>query len=85
MSEAMIPIPSDALYYRTMLFDLSKPVSISSEKFNEVLAHYNERERVDSRIKTMTVTIGITITVYDPPLTQDLNLALYLNPAFTFL
>ena len=36
MSEAMIPISSDALYYRTMLFDLSKPVSISLEKFNQV-------------------------------------------------
>ena len=36
MSEAMMPIPMDALYYRTLLFELSKPVIMSAERFNEV-------------------------------------------------
>ena len=32
----MMPISSDALYYRTMLFDLTKPVSMAPEIFDEV-------------------------------------------------
>ncbi|RPB23002.1 hypothetical protein L211DRAFT_290847 [Terfezia boudieri ATCC MYA-4762] len=33
MSEAMI---TDALHYRTLLFELSKPVTIPAEKFDEI-------------------------------------------------
>ncbi|KAF8424878.1 hypothetical protein EV426DRAFT_597610 [Tirmania nivea] len=36
MSEAMTPISTDALHYRTLLFELNKPVVISVEKFNEI-------------------------------------------------
>ena len=36
MSESMIPIAVDALHYRTLLFEHSKPVSICADKFNEV-------------------------------------------------
>ncbi|RPB29801.1 hypothetical protein L211DRAFT_832501 [Terfezia boudieri ATCC MYA-4762] len=36
MSEAMIPISTDALHYRTLLFELSKPVTIPAEKFDEI-------------------------------------------------
>lgn len=35
-SEAMMPISTDALYYRTLLFDLSKPVTLSIELFDEI-------------------------------------------------
>ncbi|KAF8425213.1 hypothetical protein EV426DRAFT_573443 [Tirmania nivea] len=36
MSEAMMPISTDALHYRTLLFELSKPVTIPTEKFDEI-------------------------------------------------
>ncbi|KAF8439645.1 hypothetical protein BGX38DRAFT_1144645 [Terfezia claveryi] len=36
MSEAMMPISTDALHYRTLLFELSKPVTIPAEKFDEI-------------------------------------------------
>jgi len=35
MSEAMMPISVDALNYRAILFDLSKPVIMSPEIFEE--------------------------------------------------
>ncbi|KAF8439569.1 hypothetical protein BGX38DRAFT_1207484, partial [Terfezia claveryi] len=35
-AEAMMPISADALHYRTILFDLSKPVTISPQIFDEV-------------------------------------------------
>ena len=35
MSDAMMPISVDALYYRTMLFELSKPFTISGEMFDD--------------------------------------------------
>ena len=35
MSEAMMPISADALHQRTMLFELSKPVTMSSQLFDE--------------------------------------------------
>ena len=38
-SEAMMPIPTDALSYRTMLFDLSKPVTLSTELFDEIWSY----------------------------------------------
>ncbi|KAF8418741.1 hypothetical protein EV426DRAFT_618294 [Tirmania nivea] len=36
MSEVMMPISADALHYRTLLFELSKPVIIPADKFNEI-------------------------------------------------
>ena len=36
MTEAMMPIPNDAIYYRTLLFDLAEPVHMPINKFNEV-------------------------------------------------
>ncbi|RPB26073.1 hypothetical protein L211DRAFT_866481 [Terfezia boudieri ATCC MYA-4762] len=36
MSAAMMSIPADALHLRNMLFDLSKPVTISPKEFNTV-------------------------------------------------
>ncbi|KAF8433176.1 hypothetical protein BGX38DRAFT_211774 [Terfezia claveryi] len=36
MSEAMMPISADALHYRTLLFELRKPVIIPADKFNEI-------------------------------------------------
>ena len=36
MSEAMMPISADALHHRAMLFDLSKPVTMSPETFDEI-------------------------------------------------
>ncbi|KAF8428188.1 hypothetical protein EV426DRAFT_705089 [Tirmania nivea] len=36
MSEAIMPISTDALYYRTLLFELSKLVTIPAEKFDEI-------------------------------------------------
>ncbi|RPB18236.1 hypothetical protein L211DRAFT_843865 [Terfezia boudieri ATCC MYA-4762] len=41
MSEAMIPISTDALHYRTLLFELSKPVTIPTEKFDEIWLYVN--------------------------------------------
>jgi len=35
-AEAMMPISAEALHYRTILFQLSKPVIISPEIFNEI-------------------------------------------------
>ena len=35
MSDAMMPISVDALYYRTILFELNKPVTMSGEMFDE--------------------------------------------------
>ena len=32
MSDAMMPIPVDALHHDTMLFELSKPVTMSGER-----------------------------------------------------
>ena len=36
MSETMMPISTDALNHPTLLFELSKPVIMPAEKFNEV-------------------------------------------------
>jgi len=36
MSEAMMPISTDALHHRAMLFDLSKPVTMSPKTFDEM-------------------------------------------------
>ena len=36
MSEAMMPVSADALHHRTILFDLSKPVTMSPEMFDEM-------------------------------------------------
>lgn len=36
MSEAMMPISAEALQYRTQLFDLAKPVTMTAELFDEV-------------------------------------------------
>ena len=47
MSESMMPISVDALHYRTLLFELSKPVVISADKFNEVWPY------VDSVYRTL--------------------------------
>ncbi|KAF8428782.1 hypothetical protein EV426DRAFT_585898 [Tirmania nivea] len=35
-TEAMMPISADALHYRTILFELSKPVTISPQIFDEI-------------------------------------------------
>ena len=40
MTEAMMPIPKDAIYYRTLLFDLAEPVHMPINKFNEVRIPY---------------------------------------------
>jgi len=36
MSEAMMPISTDALHHRAMLFDLSKPVTMSPKTFDKM-------------------------------------------------
>ncbi|KAF8426070.1 hypothetical protein EV426DRAFT_710546 [Tirmania nivea] len=38
-AEAMMPISADALHYRTMLFELSKPVTISPQIFDEMWSY----------------------------------------------
>ena len=47
MSNMMMPMPTDALYWRILLFDLSEPVTMPSEKFDEIwpLITQNRRER----------------------------------------
>ena len=41
MSNAMMPIAPEALQYRTLLFDLSKPVTMTPEMFDEVWPYVN--------------------------------------------
>ena len=36
ISEAMMPISTDALHHRAMLFDLTKPVTMSPKTFDEI-------------------------------------------------
>ena len=40
MTEAMMPISTDALHYRTLLFELNEPVIMSIDKFDEVRIDY---------------------------------------------
>ena len=40
MTEAMMPISTDALHYRTLLFELNEPVIMSIDKFDEVRIMY---------------------------------------------
>jgi len=36
MSDIMMPLPPDALYWRTKLFELCDPVTMSPEKFDQM-------------------------------------------------
>ena len=41
MSEAMMPMSTDVLYYRTLLFELDEPVIMTADTFDEVQTYIN--------------------------------------------
>ena len=41
MSEAMMPMSTEALYYRTLLFELDEPVIMTADTFDEVYIYIN--------------------------------------------
>ena len=36
MTDSLIPLPSDAIYWREQLFNLVAPVTMTAEKFEEI-------------------------------------------------
>jgi len=60
MSEAMMPISADALHHCTILFDLSKLVIMSSEKFDEIWLYVDS---VYLKLQSELLQAGGTIRV----------------------
>jgi len=60
----MMLISADALHYRTRLFDLSKPVVMSSEKFDEIWPYMTPYvDSVYSKLQSELLQAGGTIRV----------------------